>query len=260
MSRVLKERKKLNFQADSLTRKVKVLEKELAEAGTKPAPKAKESSASQPSTQAPVPSRTSSSSRKSTSTNPSQPSSRSSSARTSTTSADSPHLLQNARPLASTSRSRSSSQRIKTPEPKIRHGVKPAPPPAVQVQQSEPVTIGKKRRAPDDFDACESLPAQVFTPESVPSKTSENQTPRSRKATTSNRGGFTPVRSRPPSRDPVERVAAPTLTPTTTITDVTNDTAQRPATQPAPSTTQTAQPPVKARSWLRNVKPPVISR
>lgn len=259
-SRVLKERKKLNFQVDSLTRKVKALEKELAEMTAKPAPKTKEPSTSQPPAQAPVPSRTSSTStRKSASTN-TRPSS-SSSARTSAAS-DSPYLLQNARSLASTSTSSSSLQRTKTPEPKARREVKPAPPSAVQVQQPEPVTIGKKRRAPDDFDACESVPAQVFTPESVPSKASENQTPRSRKATTANKGGFTPVRSRPPSKDPVGRTPAPTLTltSTTAITDVTNGTAQRPATQPAPPTTQTTQPPVKARSWLRNVKPPATSR
>ena len=261
--RVLKERKKLNFQVDSLTRKVKALEKELAEASTKPGPKTKESLASQPPIQASVPSRTSSSSsRRSTSTHQSQLSSRSSSARISAVSStNSPHLLQNARSLASTSASNPSLQRAKTPEPKVRHEAKAAPPPTVQVQQLEPTTIGKKRRAPEDFDACESLPAQVFTPESIPSKTSENQTPRSRKTTTGNRGGFTPLRSRPPSRDPVGRDAAPTLVSATTITDVTNGTAQRSATQPAPTaSTQPAQPPVKARSWLRNVKPAVASR
>lgn len=258
---MLKERKKLNFQVDSLTRKVKALEKELAEAATKPTPKTKESSTSQPPGQAPVPSRTSSSSsRKSTSLSSSRPSSRSSSARASAVSSTDPPHLQNARPSASTSTFISSSQRTKTPEPRVRHEVKPAPPSTAQVQQPESVTIGKKRRAPDDFDACESLPAQVFTPESIPSKASENQTPRSRKATAGNRGGFTPVRSRPPSKDPVGRVPAPTLTSTTTITDVTNGTTQRPETHPAPRTTQAAQPPVKARSWLRNVKPPVASR
>jgi hypothetical protein len=132
--------------------------------------------------------------------------------------------------------------------------------PAPAVQKPEPVTIGKKRRAPDDFDPCESIPAQVFTPESVPSMASENQTPRSRKMTTGNRTGFTPVRSRPPSKDPVGRIAAPALTSTTTITDVTNGTAQRSVTQPVPPVTQATQPPVKARSWLRNVKPPMGSR
>jgi hypothetical protein len=94
----------------------------------------------------------------------------------------------------------------------------------------------------------------------MPSKAPESQTPRSRKATTGNRGGFTPVRSRPPSKDPVGRIPAPTLTSTTTIADVTNSTAQRPAAQPALPTTQATQPPAKARSWLRNVKPAVVSR
>ena len=259
---VLKERKKLNFQVDSLTRKVKALEKELADAATKPLPKTRETSTSQPSTQAPVPSRTAStSSRRSTTTSSSQPSSRSSSARTSAVSStDSPHLIQNTRPLASTSASSSSLRRAKTPEPRVRHEVKPVPAPAVQVRQPDPVTIGKKRRVPDDFDPCESIPAQVFTPESAPSKAAENQTPRSRKTTIGNKGGFTPVRSRPPSKDPVGRIAAPALTSTTTITDVTNGTAQRSVTQPIPPTTQAAQPPVKARSWLRNVKPPTVSR
>ena len=201
------------------------------------------------------------SSRKSTSTNSSQPSSRSSSTRTSAVSStDSPHLLQNARSLASTSASSSSLQRTKTPEPKVHREAKPAPVQTVQVQQPELVTIGKKRRAPEDFDACETVPAQVFTPECVPSKAAENQTPRSRKMTTGNRNGFTPVRSRPPSKDPVVRITAPVLPPTTTITDVTNGTTQRSVTQPIPRTTQVAQPPVKARSWLRNVKPPVVPR
>ncbi|KAF9654320.1 hypothetical protein BDM02DRAFT_3106652 [Thelephora ganbajun] len=259
---VLKERKKLNFQVDSLTRKVKALENELANATSKQTSKTKEPSTLQLSTQAPVPSRsTSTSSRKSTTTNTSQPSSRSSSSRTSAVSStDSPHLLQNARPLASMSASNSGLHRTKAPEPKVRHEVKPVPAATVQVQQPEPVTIGKKRRAPDDFDACESIPTQVFTSESVPSKASESQTPRSRKTTTGNRGGFTPVRSRPPSKDPVGRIAAPALTSTAAITDVTNGTAQRPVTQPAPPTIQAAQPPAKARSWLRNVKPPVVSR
>ena len=44
--RVLKERKKLNFQVDSLTRKIKALEKELADAAAKPAPRTKELSTS----------------------------------------------------------------------------------------------------------------------------------------------------------------------------------------------------------------------
>lgn len=259
---VLKERKKLNFQVDSLTRKVKVLEKELAEAATKPAPKAREPSTSQPPLQAPIPSRTSlTTTRKSTSTNPPRPPSRSSSTRTSAASStDSPHLLQNARPLASTSASSSGLHRAKTPEPKVRHEMKPGPSSTAQVRQPEPVVIGKKRRAPEDFDTCEAVPAQVFTPESAPSKVSGDQTPRSRKTTTGNRGGFTPVRSRPPSKDPAVRIAAPAPTLTTTITDVADGTAQRPATQPAPPPIQTAQPPVKARSWLRNVKPPAVSR
>lgn len=242
-------------------RKVKALEKELADAVTKPPHKTKEISTSQPPVQAPAPSRTSStSSRRSTATNPSQASSRSSSARTSAVfSTDSAHPLPNARQSAA-SASSSRLHRAKTPEPKVRPEAKPAAAPTFPAQQPEPVTIGKKRRAPDDFDACESVPAQVFTPESIPSKAAESQTPRSRKTTTSNRGGFTPVRSRPPSKDPVGRVAAPALDSTATITDVTNGTAQRSVTQPVPRTTHAAQPPAKARSWLRNVKPPTVSR
>jgi len=124
--------------------------------------------------------------------------------------------------------------------------VKPAPAPTVQVQQSEPVTIGKKRRAPGRLRTHASLSLhRYFTPESAPSKSSENQTPRSRKTTTSNRTGFTPVRSRPPSKDPVGRTAAPVPPSTATTTDATNGTTQRSVTQPVPPTARAAQPPVK---------------
>ncbi|EIN13876.1 hypothetical protein PUNSTDRAFT_48774 [Punctularia strigosozonata HHB-11173 SS5] len=56
-------------------------------------------------------------------------------------------------------------------------------------------TIGKKRRAPDDFDDCDTLPPQAFTVECAPRPgVTKSHTPRSRKLTAA-RAGFTPVRS-----------------------------------------------------------------
>ena len=52
--------------------------------------------------------------------------------------------------------------------------------------------IGKKRAAPDDFEAYLNLPAQAFTADG---EDIENKTPRVRKALNSLQPGFTPVRN-----------------------------------------------------------------
>ncbi|KAG5638395.1 hypothetical protein H0H81_000291 [Sphagnurus paluster] len=63
---------------------------------------------------------------------------------------------------------------------------------------SPPSTIGKKRRAPDDFEVCESLPPQGFTVDSLPSRETgggTTTTPRVRRVLNNLQSGFTPVRS-----------------------------------------------------------------
>ena len=52
--------------------------------------------------------------------------------------------------------------------------------------------IGRKRAAPDDFEAYGNLPAQAFTADG---EDIENRTPRERKAPNSLQSGFTPVRN-----------------------------------------------------------------
>ena len=65
-------------------------------------------------------------------------------------------------------------------------------------------TVGIKRRAPDDFEDCDGVPAQVFTVDSVPSSSGDpiGQTPRVRRALQSTRAGFTPVRHTRASTQP----------------------------------------------------------
>ncbi|KAG5647698.1 hypothetical protein DXG03_008421 [Asterophora parasitica] len=63
---------------------------------------------------------------------------------------------------------------------------------------SSSITIGKKRRAPDDFEGCESLPPQGFTADSLPSREMSedtSNTPRVRRVLNSFQSGFTPVRN-----------------------------------------------------------------
>ncbi|KAG6842464.1 hypothetical protein C0991_007594 [Blastosporella zonata] len=94
----------------------------------------------------------------------------------------------------------SSLARPKTPERPATH------PPVFKVQTPERRTasspppeasfsIGKKRRAPDDFE--ESLPPQAFTVDSLPSQEHINTTttPRARRMLSGLQSGFTPVRN-----------------------------------------------------------------
>jgi hypothetical protein len=92
--------------------------------------------------------------------------------------------------------------RPKTPERRT------APPPVFRARTPErraasmmpsdvmaSASTSKKRRAPDDFEACESVPPQGFTADSLPSYEVENTTPRVRRVLTSIQSGFTPVRN-----------------------------------------------------------------
>ncbi|KAH9486241.1 hypothetical protein JR316_0000305 [Psilocybe cubensis] len=107
------------------------------------------------------------------------------------------------------------------------------------------VVIGKKRAAPDDFEACENMPAQAFTPDG---EDVENKTPRVRRVLNSLQSGFTPVRhQRPTVPMPSPRRAAPARTPPTFIADLTNT----PHMQPMPSS---AKPSGSKRSWLGKIR------
>ncbi|KAF5385374.1 hypothetical protein D9615_001226 [Tricholomella constricta] len=100
----------------------------------------------------------------------------------------------------------SSLPRPKTPE---RRAIQPPPvfkarTPERRIASSPPeassstTMVGKKRRAPDDFEACESLPPQGFTVDSLPSRERREDTdttPRVRRVLSSFQSGFTPVRN-----------------------------------------------------------------
>ncbi|TFK41836.1 hypothetical protein BDQ12DRAFT_677245 [Crucibulum laeve] len=106
--------------------------------------------------------------------------------------------------------------------------------------------IGKKRRAPDDFEACESLPPQAFTAESVPQDDVENKTPRVRRVLSSLQSGFTPIRhqSSRPIISPKRAAASSTISRTSPfISDVTNS-PQGPSQSTKPS----------KRSWLGKIR------
>lgn len=107
------------------------------------------------------------------------------------------------------------------------------------------VVIGKKRAAPDDFEACENIPVQAFTADG---EDVENRTPRVRRVLNSLQSGFTPVRhQRPTAPMPSPRRAAPTRTSPTFISDLTN----APHIQPMPTS---AKPPGSKRSWLGKIR------
>ncbi|KAG6873218.1 hypothetical protein C0995_001572 [Termitomyces sp. Mi166 len=96
-------------------------------------------------------------------------------------------------------------------------------------ESSSSSSVGKKRRAPDDFEACENLPPQAFTADCVPSKEpNENTTtPHRRRVLSGLQSGFTPVRnrSRPAASMPSPKRLMMTKTderPPPVIADVTN--------------------------------------
>ncbi|CDO73022.1 hypothetical protein BN946_scf185007.g76 [Trametes cinnabarina] len=180
----------------------------------------------------------------------------------------------------------SSISRAKTPESRIppmpvfkartpeRYRTSTAPA-QVQMQSQMPESmssssvVGVKRRAPDDFDDCDSLPPQPFTADSAPGLPLPAQptTPRLRKALQSMRSGFTPVRnhlSRAGSSSPTRRAttgssAGAQVPPT--ISDVTNS----PRTSSHPENPKAA---AAKKGWLGKLKsgpsqqprPPLASR
>lgn len=161
---------------ESLSRKVHTLQAKLAAASETPAPPPQEpraDSSSRPLVpRMPVPMPTTPKTQTRAVSGPSDPSR--------------PKTPENKTPQLSVFRTR-------TPEPKR------APP---SVAQPEPLlasssssSVGQKRRAPDDFDDCDSVPPQGFTVDSVPS--AGPVTPRARRALHPVKTGFTPVRSHP---------------------------------------------------------------
>ncbi|KAI8990618.1 hypothetical protein BD414DRAFT_577349 [Trametes punicea] len=303
---MLKEKKKLTSKVESLTRKVQNLQAKLTAANESTIPTPAAASASDPApvlapklspvaTHSPVlapapilagPFASSSSSRP-----PSRP-------RVVTApAAPSPNSVhQQAPPLPAfqprtpESRSRMASgpsalPRPKTPESRIppmsvfkaRTPERQRAPTAPAQSQSRPFpessssssVVGVKRRAPDDFDDCGSLPPQPFTVDSAPDPYIPVQptTPRLRKALQSMRTGFTPVRHHLPragSTSPSRRAttgSGNTAVVPPTISDVTNGLR-------APSQSENTKAPTVKKGWLGKLKsapsqqsrPPLASR
>ncbi|KAL4246311.1 hypothetical protein ABKN59_008967 [Abortiporus biennis] len=249
---LLKEKKKLNSKIDSLTRKVNTLQGKLAAATSSSTPEASASRASQ---------RASSSQHQSPATSTLMPAAQIVPPVPSLPNAYLPSVSAGQIPSAhaytpTTPNSRgrytsvpSSLPRPKTPEARVPpppvfkartpESKRPTPklgPPQPQRHQhhdyplmpSASSSAGKKRRAPDDFEDCDSVPPQVFTSDSLPSEEPVN-TPRLRRALHSVRSGFTPVRHVAarvnPTTSPVRRATtgAPSSMPAPPIIhDVTN--------------------------------------
>ncbi|KDR85735.1 hypothetical protein GALMADRAFT_218825 [Galerina marginata CBS 339.88] len=132
--------------------------------------------------------------------------------------------------------------RSRTPERRLATDVDPLP---------SAVVIGKKRAAPDDFEACENMPVQAFNADG---EDVENKTPRVRRVLNSLQSGFTPVRhqsSRPTAAMPSpRRNTVASRSPPNFISDLTNSPYQNiPSTLPSSS----AKPSSK-RSWLGKIR------
>lgn len=253
---MLKEKKKLTTKVESLNRKVQNLQAKLAAAkasNTAVAPPMPEIPAISPQVSAPiVPVAPQSSSSISAFSRP-----------RSVTVASAPTALQSYTDMQMTPASisgKGSSKRVvsgpssllrpRTPErpktitpvfkartPERQHYVDVDPMPSA-------VVIGKKRSAPDDFEACENMPVQAFTPDA---EDVENRTPRVRRVLNSLQSGFTPVRnSRPTAPMPSPRRAPPRTSPF--ISDMTNSPHFVP-----PMPTSTAKQSNK-RSWLGKIR------
>lgn len=140
--------------------------------------------------------------------------------------------------------------RAKTPEVPLAHPTvfkakspdKHTPPASVSnIEETEKV-IGKKRRAPEDFEACDSLPPQGFTIDSLPDDRNENRTPRVRRMLSGGLSGFTPVRRTHVPQASPKRASAPTKT--SLIADVTN----------SPRGTSQGSGKGNKRSWLGKIR------
>lgn len=265
--RVLKEKKKLSTKVESLNRKVQNLQAKLAaaKASSNSVPSPSDAGPSQKSPQsntdlAPL-AKALSPSLALTSQTPQSVSSAFSRPKSATTSS-APHPASSSS-ITPPSLQRKPSERIvsgpshitrpKTPERnrtitpvfKARtpeHRVAPE-----ADSMSSAVVIGKKRSAPDDFEACENMPVQAFTAEG---EDVENKTPRVRRVLNSLQSGFTPQRHQnarhtAPMPSP-RRTAPPRSSPF--ISDMTN-TPDAVSLMPASTTKQSNK-----RSWLGKIR------
>ncbi|KAH8099775.1 hypothetical protein BXZ70DRAFT_217302 [Cristinia sonorae] len=249
MMEVLKEKKKLISKVENLTKKVNALQAKLSAApsstDTTPAQAPRLSGPRTISPQVPVIPPAASSSR--TPPAPSTPNSRRAASGSSLSRPKTPETRVPPPPVF----------KARTPESKrVPQSIQQhyqSPPPLIITSSSSSSSLGKKRRAPDDFEDCESLPPQGFTVESVPSPETENMqtTPRVRRALQAVRTGFTPVRSHPAQAthtvlaSPARRA---TTGPSQLIADVTNS--------PRGASMAAAVADAKAgkRSWLGKIR------
>ncbi len=105
------------------------------------------------------------------------------------------------------------------------------------------VVIGKKRTAPDDFEACENIPVQAF---SADGKDVENRTPRVRRVLSSLQSSFTPNRNHNRPTVPLPSPKRPELPPSTALmSDMTNSPFGLPP-------VSSAKP--SKRSWLGKIR------
>lgn len=246
---MLKENKKLGTKVESLTRKVQNLQAKLAAAKAS-IPKAIEVHDTEPS---PGPATTASTSRPRA--NPSLGDPSIPPIPPLPSHAPSP---QNRTPVYRAVSGPSSLPRPKTPE---RRATQPAPvfkartpergtPAAIPESMSSTSTIGKKRRAPDDFESYDSAPPQGFTVDSVPSHdTLESTTPRVRRVLSNLQSGFTPKRyqnTRPTAMPSPKRQMTATSARPPVIADVTNS--------PRGSLHTGGQSAKEKRSWLGKIR------
>ncbi|KAF6766708.1 hypothetical protein DFP72DRAFT_1089472 [Ephemerocybe angulata] len=261
---MLKENKKLNAKVDSLTRKVQALQTKvttLKASSPKADAKSGATSKASPSTTVPT------SRPRSATVTSNQPQSQSSSSQSQRTSMPS---TSTSRPLSRVASGPSVPSRPKTPERSRAYGnplssktpeavARASTSQAIARASTSPVgetesVAGKKRRAPDDFEVCDSMPPQAFTADSVPKDDTESRTPRVRRVLSSLQSGFTPVRTfaRPvvPLPSP-RRNAAPANQPTPYIADVTNSPMNvlPPLTFAPPSAGKSNK-----RSWLGKIR------
>ena len=261
-SRVLKEKKKLSTKVESLNRKVQNLQAKLAaaKASSNSLPSPSDIGLSQRSPQ-PNTDLASSPSLAATSQVPQNVSSAFSRPRSATASS-APHPTSSSS-ITPPSLKRKPSERIvsgpshiirpKTPEHSrtITPVFKARTPEHRVIPQADSmlsaVVIGKKRSAPDDFEACENMPVQAFTADG---EDVENRTPRVRRVLNSLQSGFTPqrhqnTRQTAPMPSP-RRTAPPRSSPF--ISDMTNT----PDVVPAIPTSTTKQS--NKRSWLGKIR------
>jgi len=244
---MLKEKKKLTTKVESLSRKVQNLQAKLAAAKAS-------SNTQQPGTEFQGTQTTSTNNieRTSISAGLSVPRPRAATtAPTPTISASStttPPIAVGRNPTQRIASGPSSLPRPKTPErnkPRVPVFKARTPEQAALDLMPTNVVIGKKRAVPDDFEACENIPAQAF---SADGKDAENRTPRVRRVLSSLHSSFTPNRNQTRPAIPLPSPKRPDPVPSTVyMSDMTNSPFTLP---PVP---MSSSKPTK-RSWLGKIR------